>query len=112
MLESSHPRNPQGPGNSVVRATRAKTSLPALPMVVDSVRIGHLRVDKPLPLVAEPTDQNIDLVTWTKRNIDLIESALLTEGSVLFRGFGSASIESFANLPTSLFQGTWLTSSP
>ncbi len=85
MLESSHPRNPQGPGNSAVRATRAKTSLPALPMVVDSVRIRHLRVDKPLPLVAEPTDQNIDLVKWTKRNIDLIESALLTEGSVLFR---------------------------
>ncbi len=76
-------------------ATRARTSLPALPMVVDSVRIRHLLVDKPLPLVAEPTDQNIDLVKWTKRNIDLIESVLLTEGSVLFRGFGSRSIESF-----------------
>ena len=46
-----------------MRATRAKTSLPALPVVVDSMRIRHLRVDKPLPLVAEPTDQNIDLVT-------------------------------------------------
>ncbi len=86
MLKASHPRNPQGPGNSAVRATRAKTSLPALPMVVESVRIRHLLADKPLPLVAEPTDQNIDLVKWTKRNIDLIELALLTEGSVLFLG--------------------------
>ncbi len=67
-----------------MHATRAKTSLPALPMVVESVRIRRLRVDKPLPLLAEPTDQNIDLVKWTKRNIDLIELALLTEGSVLF----------------------------
>ncbi|MFQ5618976.1 MAG: TauD/TfdA family dioxygenase [Rhodospirillales bacterium] len=73
-------------------------------MVVDSVRIRHLLADKPLPLVAEPTDQNIDLVKWTKRNIDLIESALLTEGSVLFRGFGSGSMEffrQFADVPIS-----------
>lgn len=43
---------------------------------------------KPLPLVAEPAIDDLDLATWARENRDLVETRLREYGAILFRGFG------------------------
>lgn len=80
---------------SIMNATPSITPLPDLPMTLDGVRIERLLAGKSLPLVAQPTKQNIGLAEWAKKNTEIIDTGLLTSGAVLFRGFGTSSVDSF-----------------
>jgi alpha-ketoglutarate-dependent taurine dioxygenase len=58
-------------------------------------RDRYLRSGMTLPLVIEPTIENINLIAWAAENRELIEQKLLEHGGILFRGFPVASAETF-----------------
>ena len=52
------------------------------------VEVSLLEHGKALPLVIKPRLGDVDLPGWIRANLELIESALLKHGGLLFRGFG------------------------
>lgn len=60
--------------------------------------MGYLRPDSPLPLVVRPAVKGLDLVKWAAANRGFIESYLLRNGALLFRGFGLSAPEEFERL--------------
>jgi len=53
----------------------------------DSVTMSCLQPTGNLPLVIQPAREDVDLVDWTKGNLQLIENKLLSHGAILLRGF-------------------------
>jgi alpha-ketoglutarate-dependent taurine dioxygenase len=51
------------------------------------VRITSKWPDESLPLVIEPELDNLNLAVWAGHNREFIETLLLREGAILFRGF-------------------------
>jgi len=58
-------------------------------------RASYLRPGLTLPLVIQPSIENLNLIAWAKENCDRIERDLLGHGAVLFRDFPVASIAGF-----------------
>ena len=52
-----------------------------------SVTESFLRPDQTFPVVIEPAINGIDLIAWVKKHWESVESHLLKEGAILFRGF-------------------------
>ena len=52
------------------------------------VRFSLLNPGQTLPLVVEPNFSYVDLMSWARNNVDLIQARLLEHGGILFRGFG------------------------
>jgi alpha-ketoglutarate-dependent taurine dioxygenase len=50
-----------------------------------------------LPLLIQPTGEDIDLTAWVKNNKEQFEDDLTKHGGILFRGFGIDTVESFSN---------------
>ena len=59
------------------------------------IKTSLLQPDQPLPLVVEPQVDDVDLVEWAKNNLEWIEQELLQHGAILFRGFGTKTVEHF-----------------
>lgn len=55
-----------------------------------------------LPLLIEPAIDGVNLVDWTRRNRQLVESRLQTHGGILFRGFAINGVEGFASFMNAL----------
>jgi len=64
------------------------------------VQMDLLQPETVLPLVIRPRNEGLDLIEWTKNNLQLLETELLKHGVLLFRGFHISSpgeFESFAS---------------
>jgi alpha-ketoglutarate-dependent taurine dioxygenase len=59
------------------------------------IKTSSLKPGQKLPLVVEPNAAEIDLVNWSKNNLDFVEQNLLEHGGILFRGFDVESLERF-----------------
>ncbi|MBW4592779.1 MAG: TauD/TfdA family dioxygenase [Brasilonema angustatum HA4187-MV1] len=55
----------------------------------------ELQTGNSLPLVVEPTAEQIDLADWTEGNRKFIETKLLKHGAILFRGFNISAAPAF-----------------
>jgi alpha-ketoglutarate-dependent taurine dioxygenase len=51
------------------------------------VTLEPLRAQMPLPLVAEPREEGLDLEQWAAANRELLKRRLLAAGGILFRNF-------------------------
>lgn len=59
------------------------------------VKLELMRPEQPLPLVIKPAVEDINLLTWTANNRELIETKLLKHGGILFRDFKVTQIAEF-----------------
>jgi alpha-ketoglutarate-dependent taurine dioxygenase len=65
------------------------------------VTMEPLHAEQPLPLVIRPAVDGVDLLAWAQGNRQFIESAILTHGGVLFRGFPLETVADFERFITS-----------
>ena len=68
------------------------------------VKIEHLFSEGALPLLIQPTIEEIALIDWIKQNRDMIEAHILKDGGILFRGFGMHTAAEFEQLSVALSQ--------
>lgn len=61
------------------------------------VKTAYLKSGETLPLLIQPRSDNVDLVAWTKLNLEFIERELLNHGALLFRDFYINSMSEFEN---------------
>jgi amino acid adenylation domain-containing protein len=61
----------------------------------DLVKTGYLTQGETLPLVVQPTGEDIDFVDWAKSHREFIETQLIKHGAILFRGFNINSAAEF-----------------
>jgi alpha-ketoglutarate-dependent taurine dioxygenase/acyl carrier protein len=59
------------------------------------VKLNYLNSERILPLIAQPSVADVDLVTWAGFNKGLIEEQLLKHGAILFRNYGVTSVTRF-----------------
>lgn len=57
------------------------------------VSFSELAETTRLPLVARPTVEGVDLMTWVEANRDVLRRKLLERGGILFRGFGHREVD-------------------
>jgi len=84
--------------NSFRNIKRKAVSLPK----TELVKFSALSAAESLPLVIEPSTDEVDLATWARENRPLIESKLLSHGAILFRGFAVDSAPEFERFARSL----------
>lgn len=65
---------------------------------LDEITIGYFRPNSPLPLVVRPAVKGVDLVKWAAANTGFIESYLMRNGAILFRGFELSTAGEFERL--------------
>src|SRR5438128_12325313 len=68
-----------------------------------SVKTAYLRPEATLPLVIRPEVPGVDLMDWASGNRAFLETRLLRDGAILFRGFGLHTIEEFETLISAVF---------
>jgi alpha-ketoglutarate-dependent taurine dioxygenase len=66
------------------------------------IKTSYLESQNTLPLVVQPSLQDLDLLTWTKNNLEFIERQILQFGGILLRNFNITSISTFAQFIKSL----------
>ena len=59
------------------------------------VKQSFLNEDSTLPLVVEPAQTGVDLLSWARNSRGFLETSLQKYGGILFRGFGVESPERF-----------------
>ncbi len=59
------------------------------------VKTGFTDPKKTYPLVIQPTVEGLNLIDWTRKNKEFLETKLLDHGAILFRNFGNQAIEDF-----------------
>jgi len=64
-------------------------------MMETSDKVGFSALDREIPLVARPLVAGIQLSTWLKANMALIDRRLQEHGAILFRGFEPMGLEEF-----------------
>ncbi|MGE5325132.1 MAG: TauD/TfdA family dioxygenase, partial [Actinomycetota bacterium] len=69
-------------------------------------KLGDLEPGQKLPMLVQPTMEDVDLTEWAKSNLELIEQQLRERGGILFRGFFVHSADDFARFSTSLYSRT------
>ena len=63
--------------------------------VEELVRSEPLSPERALPLLVRPASAGVDLKGWAEASRDFIESTLLRDGGILFRGFGVRTVPEF-----------------
>jgi alpha-ketoglutarate-dependent taurine dioxygenase len=66
------------------------------------VKTGYLGQAESLPLVIEPSSDEVDLVDWARNNLDLIEAELARLGGILFRGFDVETAQRFERFASAI----------
>ncbi len=59
------------------------------------VKTDYLITGRPIPFVAEPLVDRINLAVWARENRDLLDQLLLDHRAVLFRGFDVKTVNDF-----------------
>jgi alpha-ketoglutarate-dependent taurine dioxygenase len=59
------------------------------------VKLDYLAEGETLPLLIQPSIDNVNLTTWATNNRNFIEAELFKHGAILFRGFNVGSISKF-----------------
>jgi alpha-ketoglutarate-dependent taurine dioxygenase len=62
------------------------------------ITLSYLRPGSPLPLIVRPAVAGIDLVEWATAHTAFIQSYLLRNGAILFRGFDLPAVGEFERL--------------
>jgi len=62
------------------------------------ITLSYLRPDSPLPLVVRPAVEGLSLAKWAADNVAFLESYLIRNGAILFRGFGLSEVAEFEEL--------------
>lgn len=62
------------------------------------ITLSYLRPDCPLPLVVRPAVEDLSLIKWAAANAAFLESYLVRNGAILFRGFGLSNVAEFEEL--------------
>lgn len=70
-----------------------------------SVRLSLLAADISLPIVVEPTVDELDPAQWASARREAIEALLCRHGAVLFRGFDLPSVAAFEAFAEALSPG-------
>jgi alpha-ketoglutarate-dependent taurine dioxygenase len=68
----------------------------------EQVTTSHLKGHERLPLVIQPSSENVDLVEWAQNNRQFIDSKLLEYGALLFRHFQFKPLPDFERFARSL----------
>lgn len=69
------------------------------------VRERMLDPEQSLPLLIEPAGAGVNLVDWAARHRETLERKLLEHGAILFRNFGTNSVEQFEQVIAALSPG-------
>lgn len=72
-----------------------KPSSPVARAPLPAMRESLLNADQVFPLLMEPNDPGLDLVTWVQANRALVEEKLARHAGILFRGFAMRDIHDF-----------------
>jgi len=80
---------------SIYRSSQSATDLVSSPR---EITLAYLRPDSPLPLVVRRAAEGLNLVKWAAANRGFIETYLLRNGAILFRGFDLSAPEEFERL--------------
>ncbi len=67
------------------------------------VKIYNLESGEDLPIIIEPSGENLNLISWANNNLELIENYLLKQGGILFRNFPLNGIPEFEKFIQSNF---------
>ncbi|MBD2498549.1 condensation domain-containing protein [Nostoc sp. FACHB-280] len=67
------------------------------------IKTSYLEYQNTLPLVVQPSLQDLDLLAWTKNNLEFIERQLLQSGGILLRNFNINLISTFEQFIKSLY---------
>lgn len=78
-----------------IRRLAAARRVPISITAEDLVKTSFLQPGHTLPLVIEPRDEKLDIVTWAGSCRDYIETQLLKYGGILFRNFDISSADRF-----------------
>ncbi len=68
------------------------------PSTSQQVTLSYLRPGSPLPLVVRPAAKGVDLIKWVTLNPGFVDTYLLRNGAILFRGFGLTAVEDFERM--------------
>ena len=66
------------------------------------IKTNFLQPGQSLPLVIEPDSDEIDLADWAASNREFIETQLLKQGAILFRGFNTNSVPEFEKVANAI----------
>lgn len=66
------------------------------------IKTGYLQPKQHLPLVIEPTGDDIDLAGWASSKREFLETHLLQHGAILFRGFKINSVPEFEKVANAI----------
>jgi amino acid adenylation domain-containing protein len=67
------------------------------------IKTSFLQPEQSLPLVIEPDSDKIDLGDWAASNREFIETNLLKQGAILFRGFNINSASEFEAVANAIY---------
>jgi alpha-ketoglutarate-dependent taurine dioxygenase len=70
------------------------------------VTSGPLFLDKTLPLLVQPTVDDLNLISWASNNREFIDSNLLKHGGILFRNFNVSSPTEFEEFISAVSGGS------
>ncbi len=59
------------------------------------IRLSYLDARDSFPLVIEPNIEDLNLLLWTRNNLEFIDSHLLRHGAILFRNFSANTVSQF-----------------
>ncbi|MBW4564790.1 MAG: amino acid adenylation domain-containing protein [Mojavia pulchra JT2-VF2] len=61
------------------------------------IKTDYLQEGQKFPLVIQPNNAEVDLISWVENNRDYLETELFKHGAILFRGFNVKSVSEFEN---------------
>lgn len=67
-------------------------------------RESQVSPEQPLPLIIEPTTDQVDLADWARNNREYIAQKLHTHGGILFRGFNLKTPEDFERVAAGVYK--------
>jgi amino acid adenylation domain-containing protein len=89
------PAAPASPKADKLGKFLKKPSSPVAKVPLPAMRESLLNADQVFPLLMEPNDPGLDLVTWVQANRALVEEKLARHAGILFRGFAMRDIHDF-----------------
>ncbi|MEH2243327.1 condensation domain-containing protein [Nostoc sp.] len=67
------------------------------------IKTGYLNIEETLPLVVEPTTNDLEFPEWLKTHRDFIQNQLLKHGAILFRNFNYNSSAEFEKVAQAIW---------
>lgn len=93
---------PEGFNLNSLKSVRRKAVITSNTSQEALVKVEPLFPNGTLPLLVRPAVDDLDLLSWTKSNRELLERYLMKYGGILFRGFALRTPEDFETLITGI----------